>query len=141
MPPVILAIPVRILTRSAGSITVLPADSIADCPQCAAGQGCGQNPWFRGLLGQAPLTLPCPADFPDTQTGELTLPTAILTRLTLLAYALPLAIFLTALALTQALPPWLAFGLAISAAAGSSWMARHIAKQLINQHIRLRRIG
>lgn len=136
-----LAIPVEVLAVDVSWVTVRPVNEVADCPQCQAGQGCGQNPWFRGLLGQKPLRLPrgC-ADAAQLRLpsyAELCLPNRVLTRLTLLAYGLPLLVFLLVLVVGQAWAAWLQFLLAVLLAGVVVWWGKTLALRWIFRDLRL----
>lgn len=134
----LLTVAVAILSETEDTLTLQPIDSIADCPRCATGQGCGQNPWFRGIFGKQPLTLPRPADFPHAQTGaELSLPHYLLTYLTMTTYALPLAAFIITLAFCQSFPQWLQFIIALAATAMTFLLTKKHQTTLLKQHLQL----
>lgn len=136
-------IPVQVLAVGDMGISVQVVNQVADCPQCAAGQGCGQNPWFRGIIGQKSLLLPVnlwsntPVKF---EYAELYLPNTVLTYLTLLLYGLPLFIFFLTLAIGQLLPVWLQFICAILAVLGSLFIGKFIASRMLMRSLLLYQI-
>lgn len=133
-----LSIPVRVCADTNNILTLQVVDSIQDCPQCAAGKGCGQNLWFRGMLGNDCFTLPRPTHLPENiQFLELNLSSAVLTQLSIMLYGLPLLSFLITLLCTQALSAWLQFFLALLALSATIMFGKNWRNQCLQQYLQI----
>lgn len=132
----LLTIPVRVCAQTQTTLTLQAIDSIKDCPQCAEGKGCGQNPWFRGIIGQHRFQIPRPEHLPQAlEFLELHLSSAVLTQLSMALYGLPLLSFFITLWLSQHFMPWLQFLLALLALSttvvlGKNWRNRCLQRYL-----------
>ncbi|SUO93807.1 SoxR reducing system RseC family protein [Suttonella ornithocola] len=138
MTNALLSLPVKIIHQTADTLTVLPVDVIEDCPKCAAGEGCGQNPWFRGFFRKRELTLPRPTNFPENQSfAELQLPNHILNYLTLMVYALPLLSFIITLLLLTNFPAWIPFLGAILLSGLTLSLTHPLQQRLLRRYLTL----
>lgn len=133
-----LSIPVRICADNGEVLRLQAVNQIADCPQCAAGKGCGQNPWFRGFIGENIFELPRPQDLPaNSGFLELQLSAAALRQLTLMLYGLPLLSFLGVLIVMQHFAAWQQFCAALCALIISVWAGKNWREAYLQAHLRL----
>lgn len=133
-----LSIPVQICADDGKHLTLQTITSISDCPQCAQGKGCGQNIWFRGLLGEQPFQVPRPATLPPEQRFlELHLPQHSIHTLSLLLYGLPLTAFIITLSLSQTIAAYLQFILAMLALILSLSFSKNLRQRLLLRHLSL----
>lgn len=133
-----LSIPVRVCADNGKVLRLQAVNQIADCPQCAAGKGCGQNPWFRGFIGENVFELPRPQDLPaNSGFLELQLSATALQRLTLMIYGLPLLSFLSALFVTQHFAAWLQFFAGLLALFISVWVSKNWREAYLCKHLQL----
>ncbi len=136
-----LVVPVQIISEDNQQLTIVAVKKVASCAKCSSGQGCGQNPWFRGLISTREMTLPRPAGFPvGRQYAELTLSNTILNRLTILTYGLPLLNFFLALFFCQSLPQWLQFIIALVAVGATLWLEKYYFLYILQKKLQIREI-
>lgn len=137
-------LPIHITHIDTHHIHFKTTDPRASCPKCAQGQGCGANPWFKGIRPNANITYRLPHSqanptvHPNT-TAYLKIPASLLNRTATILYALALVGFF--IGLSSAFLLNLNEGLQLISALSGSVIGLKLSQRLnilqLNHHLQL----